>query len=167
MRFILTLLTILLSSTSNAQDININISGNIFNSNQDSLFVSQYFGTGYKDFFGTKIKKDGTFKMKGALPNPDYYVLRFGNQHINIILRDKADLKVYSDGSNISAFTNIVGSDESVNINKFLNIAQAWKLKLDSANLRVNQYPEERPDINREMTKEYKNFQGLRSSFIQ
>ncbi len=167
MRSIITLLSIILTFGSAAQDISINLSGNIFNSNQDSIFVSQYYGTGYKNFFGTKIKKDGTFKMKGALPHPDFYVLRFGNEHINIILRDKSDFQVYSDGSNISAFTNIVGSEESVNLNKYLNIAQAWKLKLDSANARVAKFPEERPEINREMTKEYKKFQGLRSSFIQ
>jgi len=113
----------------NAQaPINVTIKGNIFNMQGDSLMISQYFGgNNYKNFIKTKKDKKGDFELKGTLPSKDVYVLRVGeNQHLNLILRDNAPLQIFGDAKNITQFNNIVGSEESVNLNKFISKLQAF-----------------------------------------
>lgn len=164
------LLTVLLLTTlpliSSAQSIHAEISGMIFNSGQDSVFISQYFGDHYINHVGTKFKKDGTFEFKCNLPNPDYYVLRFGENHINLIIRDKSAIKIYGDGGNIARFTNIIGSTESSNMNQYLQLESSWKHTLDSANALVASKPEVRAAVNADMTNKYKLFQGQQSSYV-
>ena len=121
MRFILTLGIILTGLLSFAQKpINVTISGNIFNAPIDSIYLSQYYGSHYVDHLKATISKKGDFTLKGSLPNPDYYVVRVGKSHVNLILREGSDVKLYGDGSNIYAFCNIVGSEESNKMNEFI-----------------------------------------------
>lgn len=164
----LTLLLLLLTSSliAHAQSIKVHVSGNIFGTKSDSLYLSQFFGTHYKDYKGVKFKKDGTFDIKAELPFADYYVLRFDNQHINLVLRDSSDIKVYGDGKNISEFLNVVGSDESDNMNKFLKIMADWKKKSDSATVVIQNEPLKKEEINKMMSAEYQRFQGLSQAFV-
>jgi len=166
MRLLTTLLLTGISFASFSQEINVNVSGNIFNSNTDSVFISQFFGTHYVDHAGAKFNKDGTFTIKGKLPNPDYYVLRFDKSHINLILRDSAEIKVYGDGQNINQFVNIIGSDESADMNGYLQILNNWNAKRDSAVLIIQADPTKKDEVNRSMGSEYYKFQGLQQSFV-
>lgn len=164
------LLTVLLLTTlpfiSGAQGISIDLVGMIFNSGEDSIHISQFYGDHYEDIRGTKFDKDGNFNLSGKLDNEDYYVMRFGNNHINLILRDKSAIKVYGDGANISQFINILGSEESKSMNEYLVIEKDWNQKLDSANTLVASDPTKRSLVNRDMTNEFKRFQGLQKAFI-
>lgn len=164
------LITVLLLSTfpfiSGAQGISIDLKGMIFNSGEDSIHISQFYGDHYEDIRGTKFDKDGNFDLSGQLDNEDYYVLRFGNNHINLILRDKCVIKVYGDGANITQFANILGSEESKSMNEYLIIEKNWKRNLDSANALIASDPSKRSIVNRDMTNEYKKFQGLQKSFV-
>lgn len=166
MRLITILLLTGLPLFSSAQGISADITGMIFNSGEDSIFVSQFFGDHYEDIEGTKFKKDGNFNLKCNLPNADYYVLRFGQNHVNLIIRDKSSIQVYGDGANIAQFTNILGSAESANMNQYLLLEAAWKLEMDSANTKVQNDPSLRPTINKEMQGKYKIFQGQQKSYI-
>jgi thiol-disulfide isomerase/thioredoxin len=164
------LITVLLLSTfpflSGAQGISIDLTGMIFNSGEDSIYISQFFGDHYEDIRGTKFDKDGNFNLAGQLDNEDYYVLRFGNNHINLILRDKSSIKVYGDGANITQFANILGSDESKSMNEYLILEKNWQQTLDSANALIANDPSKRSAVNRDMNNEYKKFQGLQKSFV-
>ena len=151
---------------SGAQGISIELTGMIFSSGEDSIYISQFFGDHYKDIRGTKFEKDGKFNLSGKLDNADYYVLRFGNNHVNLILRDKSSIKVYGDGANITQFANILGSEESKSMNEYLLVEKNWKHKLDSANALVASDPTKRNLVNRSMTNEFKKFQGLQVSKI-
>jgi thiol-disulfide isomerase/thioredoxin len=167
MNKILLITTLCISSITFGQNpISVLISGNIFNTSEDSVKISQFYGSHYIDFLGEKLTKNGDFSFKGQLPNPDYYVLRLGNTHLNIILRDGCDIKIYGDGANIHAFSNIVGSEESANMNVFIKVLGAWNQKQDSARLQLQQHPELGAEINNSMQREYSLFQNERQNFI-
>ena len=76
----------LLSQGPNLPKINVQISGTIFNGSFDSIKISQFYGKFYKDFITTKPDKNGNFTMKGTLPYADYYMLRLGNENLQLIL---------------------------------------------------------------------------------
>ncbi len=163
----LTILTLLIGLFSfGQQPITVTISGNIFNSKVDSLSLSQYYGTHYVDHIKVPLSKKGDFIIKESLPNPDYYVLRVGETHLNLILRDKSDIKLYGDGLNINAYCNIVGSDESNNMNNFIKTLTIWNAKRDSAVALIQQNPARQEEISNSMTTEYYAFQSNLQSFI-
>jgi len=146
--------------------INIKVSGNIFNSQADSVYIAQFFGTHYVTHASSKFKEDGTFEIDGSVPHPDYYVLRVGNQNINLILRDKCDIKVYGDGGNLTQFVNIVNSAESSAMYKYLQIVNAWKIKSDSATQLLKADATQGEEINKKMGAAYQKFQGEQKAFI-
>ena len=146
--------------------ISVTISGNIFNSKLDTVKISQFYGTHYVDFLKAPLAKNGDFTIKGGLLNPDYYVLRVGNTHLNVILRANSDIKIYGDGANIFAFSNIVGSTESSTMNDFIKILTNWNIKQDSARTYLKSHPEKQQEINTSMQKEFSEFQNNRQNFI-
>lgn len=151
----------------NAQ-ISVTLEGSIFNSDADSVFLSQYFGNFYKDYMGTKLGKNGEFSFKNIeLANPDYYVLRFGNNHINVILRDSSEIKVYADGKQSTKHVNYIGSDESAQMNEFLHVLDNWQKKIDSANTVLRNDPSQRDKINREMGNEQAMFRSKQQNFAR
>lgn len=161
------IIALTISIFSNAQSpITVSITGNIFNSTEDTIKISQFFGSHYIDFIAAKMSKNGDFSLKGKLPNPDYYVVRLGKTHVNIIIRDGAEIKVFGDGTNISEHTNIVGSEESSKMNEFIKVLTVWNKKQEEARAILQQHPEQSNDINASMQKEYTNFQSVRQQFI-
>ncbi|GAB5418733.1 MAG: hypothetical protein Crog4KO_04900 [Crocinitomicaceae bacterium] len=156
-----------LSTLINAQ-INVQVSGNIFNTEVDSVYISQFYGDHYEDHVGAKRKKNGDFDIKAELANPDYYVLRIGNQHLNLILRDNSEIKVYGDGNNLGQFTNIIGSEESSRMHQFLKIKTAWEVLVDSANTAiVNAEPAEQAALKRRMQQKQQQYQSDVRAFVQ
>lgn len=166
MKLLSLLLLASISFLGTAQEINVAINGNIFNVDGDSIFISQFLGDRYEDHAGTIMNEDGTFKFETTLPQADYYVLRFDNSHLNLILRDGANIQVYGDGKKISQFANIIGSDESTKINEFLRLEQNWKYTVDTANLAVQNDPSKRQEMNQMLQGEYRKFQGQVQSFV-
>lgn len=168
MKWISIVLFVGLCTFSNAQQINVQVSGNIFNCEADSVHISQFYGDRYKDFVGTKLKKNGDFKIKTTLDNPDYYVLRIGNTHLNLIIRDSSDIKVYGDGKNIGQFANIVGSDESSQMNQFIRIKNEWEVLVDSANTAiVSAEPAEQMALKTRMQQKQQEYQKTVRAFVQ
>jgi len=151
-----------------AQEISVSVSGNIFNTKEDTVMLSQYFGAnGYHDYYKIPLKKGGDFSLKDAkLPYPDYYVIRVGGTHINLIMKDGTDIKLYGDGNDIFNFCNIVGSDESANMNEFIKEMTLYNVKRDSAMTQMRRYPEKKDEISTAMTNDYYNFQSSLQRFI-
>lgn len=167
MRYIQLLSIVLFSGHLLAQNpVSYTIEGQIFNLSQDSISLAQYFGTHYQVYETVAMSKEGNFKLEGKLPNPDYYVLKVGTEHINLILRDQAAIKVYGDGNNLAEFCNIIGSDESQNMNSFSRELDAWSQKREKGILEMRQSPEKQEEINNELTREYYNFKSKLQSFI-
>ena len=156
----------LLSQGSNLPKINVQISGQIFNGSFDSIKISQFYGKFYKDFITTKPDKKGNFTMKGTLPYADYYVLRLGNDNLQLILRDSSNIKIYGDGRKIREFCNIINSDESQQMNQFSYKLDRWSAKIDSANSALKLDTTRAQAINTYMSSEYSKYQGARQEFI-
>ncbi len=144
----------------------IEIEGNIFNTNGDSIFISQYYGNHYVDFVKGKLDKKGNYVLKGQVPYPDYYVLRIANQHINLVLRDNSKMRINADGKNIYAFNTITGSDESVALNAFVMNLQIFNQKKDSLVKVLQTAPEKQTELNQIYQKDYYQFASYRQKFI-
>ncbi|MDX2362733.1 MAG: TlpA disulfide reductase family protein [Crocinitomicaceae bacterium] len=146
--------------------VNVTVSGNIFNASSDSVYVCQFINSRFENYFGGVIAKDGNFKLQGDVPFPDYYMLRIGNDLINLVVRDGAEIKIYGDGSNLGAFVNILDNQESSDMHKYVQTLKAWQAKSDSANMIIQKDPSKKEQINNEMAGLYQRFQAETKSFI-
>lgn len=148
-------------------EINVKISGMIFNSPVDTFYVSQFFGNYYKDYHKIIPDKKGNFAFVGKLPVIDYYILRVGNSNIQLILRNDSDLKVYGDGNKLKEFCNIIGSDESKAMNEFASTVENWTIKSDSAMNALKADPTREQLINQYMQGAFTSFQTALQDFVK
>jgi thiol-disulfide isomerase/thioredoxin len=151
----------------NFSQIEVKISGNIFNLGNDSIAVSQIIGNKYVDYVRLAVDKKGDFSVSGKVPGPDYYVFRVGNQHTNLILRDKSDIKIYGDAKNFTAYNNIVNSDESKKLNELVVVLQNYNLKRDSATAYLRARPDQEQAINQSFLKIYYEFNDYKNNFFK
>jgi peroxiredoxin len=152
----------------NAQSFEANVSGMLFNLDGDSVYISQFYGTSYKNFVGAKINKKGEYVLKGNLPNPDYYVLRTGKStHINLILSSNMPVKVHGDAKMIAYTSNIVGSDVSVKLRDYMNQQQSYSMKKDSVIAKMQKEPARQQEFDQSFQPIFQQFQSIRQSFIQ
>jgi peroxiredoxin len=147
-------------------EIDFKISGTIFNSKEDTFKISQFFGSYFKDFARIPADQKGNFSFSGKLPYEDFYLLRIGNNNVNLILRDKSELKIYGDGSKIREFCNIIGSDESKAFHDFSLVVDKWKMKSDSAIAALRQDPSREKAINEYMQAQFMNYQQELQNFV-
>jgi len=148
------------------KEINVSISGMIFNNPTDTLYVSQFFGSYYKDYQVIKSDPKGNFSFVGKLPAMDYYILRVGATNIQLILRNNSDIKIYGDGSKLREFCNIIGSDETKAMNDFAILSENWSMKSDSALNALRADPSREQFINQYMQGQYTNFISSLQDFV-
>ncbi len=150
-----------------AQKAELNLSGSIFNSPTDSLFIAQLFNKGEYKYYDTIIlDKKGNFNTSTTLPNQDYYIAKIGTSDLHLVVREKNDIKIYGDGRKLNEFCNILGSEESNAMNKFDKTVKKWQAKNDSAMVVISKDKEKEKEINDYMAKEYYNFQNKLKSFV-
>ncbi len=168
MKSILVVVGVFLSLVSFSQTpIKVNVSGNVFNLVEDSVAISQFNGQGYRDLIKAKLDKKGNFSIVGSLPSKDIYVLRISkNQHINLILRDNASIQVYGDGKNLIQFMNLVGSEESAQLNKFIVRLEDYNRRKDSANIYLQQNPGQEKAVNESFTPVFQSFEAYKQEFF-
>ncbi|TNE55068.1 MAG: TlpA family protein disulfide reductase [Bacteroidetes bacterium] len=148
------------------KEIKAKISGNIFNYQGDTMRLSQIVSNRYVDYLKAYPDDKGNYKMQGKLPAADYYVLRAGNAHINLIIRDGSDIQIHGDGSNLRNFNNIVNSDESVKLNEFVQVMQVYNYKKDSANRYLRTHPGEETKVNEAFYPLFYDFMAYRKRFL-
>lgn len=156
-----------LISFTNAQDIEVTVSGNIFNTESDSVYLSQISNGKLANIEGTKLKKNGDFQIKTKIANPDFYVVRIGGASVDLILREGSDIKIYGDGANIAEFCNIVGSDESASMNNFTREKNSWVKYVDSVNAVVAADPSKQNAIRGQFQQKQKQYQNTVRTFVQ
>jgi thiol-disulfide isomerase/thioredoxin len=150
-----------------AQKAELNLSGSIFNSPTDSLFIVQLFNQGEYKYYDTIIlDKKGNFSTRVILPKQDYYIAKIGASDLHLVVREKNDIKIYGDGRKLNEFCNIIGSEESNSMNKFDKIVKKWQAKNDSAMIEISRNKEKEKEINEYMAKEYYSFQNQLKSFV-
>ena len=167
--FLLSIYAVLLVSLSYSQT-SVIVGGQILNAPSDSIYIAKFTGKGYINYQGTKADKQGKFTLKTTVPAPDYYVVRIGEFHVNIILRDSSNIKIYGDKKNIKDICNFVGSDESQAMNQFAVRMERWNMKKDSAYKAINAIPAadtaSRRKLNDYMTREYISYMTDRQQFV-
>ena len=166
MKFTSLLIALLTTTFSFSQEINVKVSGMIFSTGQDSIFISQVYGNAYTDHIGTKLSKDGKFKFETPLPFTDYYVLRFGQNHINLILRENSEITVYGDGANINEFTNIIGSEETAAMNQYLKLVNNWNVVRNDAMAQIQADPTKKQAVDKATSDEFTKFRGEQQKFV-
>jgi len=167
MKFSTLLLLLFFAGTSFAQTTSVKISGMIFKSGQDSIFVSEYLGgTSYKDFFGGALGENGSFELSGNVPAPNYYVVRLGTTHIPIILRQGSDIKLYGDGRQLDQYLNVVNSQESHDLIEYIRISSDWQRKSNEANKEIQANPEKADSINRVMSAHFNQYKSQKNNFV-
>ena len=149
-----------------SQEITSKISGNIFNSQEDSVFVAQFIGGGFVNLAASKLDAQGNFALNVKAPNPDFYVFLLGKDRLNLILRNNSDIKIYADGKNIAAFCNIVGSDESANMREFIVQMDLFNQKRNEYTNGVKAFPEKEAEFKASYDREYSVFVNNRQSYI-
>lgn len=147
-------------------EVNVKISGMIFNAPVDTFYLSQFFGKYYKDYYKITPDKKGNFSFSGKLPSMDYYILRVGNSNIQLVLRDNSEIKVYGDGNKLKEFCNIINSDESKAMNDFAVTIENWSIKSDSAMNALKADPSREQIINQYMQGQYANFNASLQEFV-
>lgn len=147
--------------------INVKISGNIFNSTKDSLYVSSIQGNKYINHLKAFPDKKGNYILEGKVPNPDYYQFRVGNQAIHIILKEGSDFQIYGDASKFLQFHNIVNSDETIKLNEFIMMMSIYNQKKDSANNYLRNHPEQEAQVNQSFTPIYLEFKMYKENFLK
>jgi len=167
MKLVYSIITVLLTFTSIAQgEIDFHVSGMIFNAKSDKIALSQITQAGVVNFAEASLDKDGNFDLKGTVPAEDYYVVRLGDVNMNVILRKGSDFKIYGDGAKLQQFSNIVGSDESANLNKFAYALAAWNQKKDSAMAIIQADNSQAQKVNTDMQGAFTEFQNTYKSFL-
>ena len=168
MKYLIVIVGVFLTLVSFSQTpIKVTISGNVFNLPQDSVAISQFNGQEYRDLLKAKLDKKGNFTINGNLPSKDIYVLRISkNQHINLILRDNSAIQVYGDGKNLIQFMNLVGSEESTQLNKFIVRLEDYNRKKDSANVYLQQHQDQEKAVNESFKAIFQGFEAYKQEFF-
>lgn len=167
MKFTTLILLLSLTFGSFGQVTNVKVSGMIFKTGEDSIYVSQYLGgTNYKDYFGGALSEDGNFELEGNVPAPNYYVIRFGKKHVPIILRKDSDIKMYGDGRNVDQYLNVVNSQESHDLIEYIRMETDWQRKSAQAGQFMNQNPTLADSISQSMSAEFNRYKSQKQNFI-
>ncbi len=146
--------------------VEVEISGNVFNLNKDSVFLSQEVNNTLIPVLRGKLTKKGDFLLKGKCPSADYYVLQVGKNELHLIIRDKSKIRVTGDGKNLAKYSVIVGSDESQSMNEFYGKLNEYLVKADTAMAMIKRNPENKAAIDQSMSQENAMLQSYRQSFM-
>ncbi len=157
---------VLFVNTFSFGQVNFELTGNIFNAEVDSVSLSQNISGTYVDLYKVPLSEKGDFSIKGSVPNQDYYVLRISGSFVHLILRNESKIQIYGDGTNLFNFCNIVGSNESDQMNQFVKVLTLWNVKRDSALFQIQQNPSRQEEISSAITTEYYTFQSNVQSFV-
>lgn len=164
----LTLVSLLFLNINFAQNaIKVDLSGQIFNTKEKTVSLSQFKGNNnYTDFKTVNLDENGNFHINHELPGKDYYVLRVGIQHINLALTENDSLKIYGDGNNLLYFTNIIGNDPSSAMMEFFRELNNLNILRDS----IQKLSLSNPMMAKELEGNYRTslttFQNYRTRFI-
>jgi len=167
MKLIPILIACFITSIAFAQPTPVKVSGMVFKTGVDSVYISQYMGgTTYEDYIGGPLAEDGSFSLSGNVPAPNYYVVRFGKNHVNVILRANSDIKLYGDGRNIGQFMNVVNSQETQDLIEYLRLTSNWQALSSQASEQIARSPHLKDSISQVMTQQFNIFKSEKANFV-
>ena len=158
------------ASTETVQGIPVVITGQIFKTSEKSIILSQFLGNNqYRDFGvdSTNQEKNGKFLIKANVPHGDFYVLRNGTQHINLIITNSDTIKIYGDGRDLLRNVNIVGNEDSQRLLEFMRHMSDVNTLRDSVQRAAMTSPEKQMELSQLYQGRYQQFEMIRNNFIR
>jgi thiol-disulfide isomerase/thioredoxin len=161
------LCTIFLGNVSAQTPIQAFVEGNIFNTKATEIHLSKFMGNqAYEDFGSSKLDEKGNFRIQCELPVRDYYVLRIGDQIINLVFQQSDSIKVYGDGANLLSFTNILGSQASSDMMEYYRFYNRFVLIQKETQEKLQTNPPNRTELEEAFKKSYYEFDAQQRRFI-
>ncbi len=146
------------------------ITGQIFKASEKSLVLSQFLGNGRYNDFGfdsTHQQNNGKFTISTTVPVADFYVLRNGTNHINLIITNADTIKVFGDGRDLLRNVNIIGSEPSQRLLEFMREMNDINTLRDSIQQQINLAPSKQPELAQLYQQRYQQFEFTRDNFIR
>lgn len=109
------------------------ISGKITNANEKYLYLDELKVSSSIPVDSVKLNKDGTFKFKGKISYPNFYLLRINEKNFVTLLVDTTEkITVYGDASNFARDYVVEGSPGSLLVQELNNKLTVTKHRIDS-----------------------------------
>lgn len=162
--------TVNASTPPSTSGIPVVITGQIFKTSEKTIMLSQFLGNGqYKDFAldTTSQSKNGKFLLKAEVPTADFYVLRNGNQHINLVITNTDTIKIYGDGRDFLRNVNIVGNNNSQKLLEFMRDMTDINQLRDSIQNQLNMDPSKQSMLSQLYQQRFGQFEFMRTNFIR
>ncbi|MDP2337645.1 MAG: TlpA disulfide reductase family protein [Bacteroidota bacterium] len=117
------------------------ISGKITNAEGKFLYLDELKVSSSILVDSVKLKKDGSFKFKGKIGYPNFYLLRLNEKNFVTLLVDTTEkITIFGDAANFSRDYIVEGSPGSLLVQDLNNRLTKTKHKLDSISNRVNAF---------------------------
>jgi peroxiredoxin len=117
------------------------IEGKVTNAEGKYLYLDELRVASSVPVDSVKLKKDGSFKFKGKISYPNFYLLRFSEKNFVTLLVDTTEkITVYGDAANFSHDYIVEGSSGSLLVQELNNHLTKTKHKLDSIRNRINAF---------------------------
>lgn len=114
------------------------ISGKITNAENQYLYLDELRVSTSIPVDSVKMEKDGTFKFKGHIKYPNFYLLRLNENNFVTLLVDTTEkISVYGDAANFSRDYVVEGSEGSILVQELNNMLTRTKHQLDSIRTRI------------------------------
>lgn len=153
-----------------SQGIPVVVMGQIFKAPTETITLSLFMGQNqYVDFGSYTLdpKGNGAFSINAVVPVADFYVLRAGTNHINLIITKSDTIKIFGDGRDMLRNINIVGNEDSQQLMSFLRMQADINMLRDSIQTVLNSNPMAQNDMNQLYMSRYKQFEYFRDRFVQ
>jgi len=117
------------------------ISGKITNAEEKYLYLDELKVSSNVPVDSVKLGKDGSFKFKGKIGYPNFYLLRMNQKNFITLLVDTTEkITVYGDAANFARDYIVEGSPGSLLVQELNTRLTATKHKLDSINSQINAF---------------------------
>jgi peroxiredoxin len=150
------------------------IDGKITNAQGKYLYLEELKVSSSIPVDSVELGKDGSFKFKGKIGYPNFYLLSLNKNNFVTLLVDTTEkISVYGDAANFSHDYIVQGSPGSLLVQELNNMLTKTKHKLDSIRNNVNafrmrdEYSVQRIKWDQEMTEIKQNQVRYSTNFIQ
>jgi len=117
------------------------IKGKVTNAEGRYLYLDELKVASSVPVDSVELSKDGTFKFKGHISYPNFYLLRLNkNNFVTLLVDTTENISVYGDAANFSRDYVVEGSPGSILVQELNNQLTKTKHKLDSIRNRISAF---------------------------
>lgn len=149
------------------------ISGKITNAKEKYLYLDELKVSSSVPVDSVKINEDGSFKFKGKINYPNFYLLRINEKNFVTLLVDTTEkINVYGDASNFARDYVVEGSPGSLLVQELNNKLAITKHRIDSVRNLIDAFrsvddPDQKAKWNFELAEIKKKQIDYSTNFVQ